>query len=129
MLLGLVAAFLAACGAAPANPDAAEADAAWEALLAEPGTARYEQFLAANRRAAGRHADPGDARGITYQVRALEAQAGEAARTRDALLAHEVADRVRFLREAGHLDLYEETVPGARARLTAGESLVAPLQE
>ena len=129
LLFVLAAALLGSCGDPTATPDDAAAEAAWRRLLDEPGTANYEAFIAANRRAAAWNPDPHDARGIGYQVRAIEAQAAQAVREKDGLLADSVVDRVRELRESGHLDLYEETSPGVRARLEAAEAAAEPLLE
>jgi len=120
---------LAACAPPPQSPLDQAAEEAWQALQDEPDSNRYEAFIAANRRAAGAHREPHDARGIAYQARALEAQAAQVVREKDALLAHEVADRVIELRRIGHLDLYEERLPGSRARFQAAEALVRPYLE
>jgi hypothetical protein len=120
--------FAAGCrpGAPPSPLDAA-ADAAFDVYRRSPDPTSFEAFLRANGAAADAHRDPFDARGIGYQLRALEIQTAEAVRTRDPHLAHAVADRVLELQGSGHIDLYDEVVPGARARLLAASELVRPL--
>ena len=118
---------VAGCAPRPTSPLDAAAEQAWQELQEQPDSNRYEAFINANRRAAGAHAEPDDARGIAYQARALEAQAAEAVRSKDPHLAHEVADRVIELRQRDLLGVYEERLPGSKVRFEAAEALVRPV--
>lgn len=102
-----------------------KAEAAWEAYHDKPSRAGYMAFLKANGQAAAGHGEPHDGVGIHYQVRALEVQAKEAVLTKDADIAQLVVDRVNQIEEQDYFELYEETVSGSRARLTAARDKAA----
>jgi len=114
----------AACGGA--GPGGAS-EAAWQLYLREPGTDTYENFIRVNRDLASRHGEPYDRTGIEYQLRAFDVMSREAARTSDAALAEEVS---RFIADVESRDLagvFEENVPGAKARLAEAKARVEPL--
>lgn len=114
---------LAACAERDPRDPGAAADAAWDEFRSARDTSGYESFIAANRTAAAAHARPHDARGVELQMRGIEAQARHAAAVGDPHLAGDSLARVRDLEERGHVDLYEELVPGARERLEAAAAL------
>ena len=120
---GVALLLLVACG--PIEPgDAAEkAEAAWKLYLAKPDTGSYENFIRANRSAAGNHGQPHDAVGVEYQLRALEVQASEAQRSNDARLAADVTERVEEIEGRDLAGVYEEALPGAKTRLAAAKAL------
>jgi len=112
----LLAVLLSACG--PREPELPpEVEQTWEEFRETPNGDTYLRFLHANRLAAMRHANPGDAVGVLHQVRALEAQADQAVRTTDLRLAATIVSRVLEIEEGEVIDLYEEVLPGARERI------------
>ena len=133
-VLGLaiaVGAGLAACDRTARSPEDAAAEQAWNALVAEPTSPRFRAFRDANLAAARAHGEMHDRWGVLYQVRAFEAQADEAVRTRGAAggeatrLAFEVTDAVDDLERKDLVSAYEEVLPGAAARLRAAREKAA----
>lgn len=122
----LLAVALPCCGGPPEDPATAEAERQWAILQADPTTPHFESFKAANLAAALRHEELHDRLGVQFQVRAYEAQADEAARTSDAAtasrLAYEVIDGIDDLTRRDLVRAYEETLPGAEARLVAARA-------
>ncbi len=119
---------LAGCTAEPEMSFADDAaEKAWVALQKTPTSQAYDLFIRSNRTAAMIHGDPNDKKGVRYQVRALEAQAGEAERSADVGIASDVDGRIDELEEGGLLDVYDEVLPGAAERLRAAAKRVLPV--
>jgi hypothetical protein len=122
----LLALLLAACdGFSSLPPPDPVAEKAWLDYRAAPTTAGYMYFIRENGKAAARNADPHDAVGIRYQVRALEVQAAEAERVADGELAVLVTDRVDEIEAGDLLEFYEERLPGSRDRMVAARDRAA----
>lgn len=121
-LLVVFGASVSACGP-PRAPTADEtADAAWKLYLSKPDPGTYDNFIRANRFAAHEHGLPHDAAGVEYQVRALEVQAAESERAKDASLADDVTMRVDEIAQHDLTGAYDEVLPGAKDRLAAAKA-------
>ena len=115
----------ASCGAPESGAAAEKAHDAWKLYLSNPDPATYENFIRANRAAADLHAMPHDAPGIEYQLRALEVMAQEAERTHDLNMADDVTGRIEEIETRDLVGVYDESVSGARERLTAAKARAA----
>ena len=125
LLLGALLLFCACDRASVAIDD--KAQAAWDLYRRKPDARSYQNFIAANRKAAHEHGEPHDATGIEYQVRALEVMTDEAARAKDAELANDVVDRVGELESRELVDVYDEALPGAKKRLADAKARASQL--
>lgn len=120
---GIALLLLSACGPGVPGTAAEKAEAAWKLYLSKPDPNTYENFIRANRSAAGEHGVPHDKVGIEYQLRALEVQASHAERTNDVRLAADVTERVGEIEARDLTGVYEESLPGAKSRLSAAKAL------
>ncbi len=128
--LTLIGLLLAACSNAPEVPGFPEkATRAYEAFLEEPNDVTYLRFIHVNRDVQIGRETPNDAIGILTQVRALEVQSMHAKSTGDLNIAESVVDRVREIGEGDVIDVYDEVLPGAKARLHAARDRVAKMIE
>jgi hypothetical protein len=113
----------AACGGPAAPPQVESAERAWDDLQREPTSANWKSFRAANLEAARVHRESHDRLGVQFQVRAMEAQAGEVHRVGDEVeasrLAWEVVDAVNDIEAKDLLRVYDDVLPGAANRLRA----------
>jgi hypothetical protein len=122
ILISVALLLFSACGPPEGGELSEKAHAAWKLYLSEPGPGTYENFIRANRAAAGKRNSPHDAVGIEYQLRALEVMAAESERANDARLAEDVIERVEEIEGHDLVGVYEETLPGAKSRLAAAKT-------
>jgi len=128
--LVLVTLVATACARGPEVPGfPEEATRAYQAFLDEPNANSYLGFIHANRKVALGRETPNDAIGILVQVRALEVQSLHAKSTGDLHIAVGVVDRVDQIEEGDVIDVYDEVLPGSKARLQAARARVAAMVE
>ena len=126
----LLAVLGAGCARGPEVPGFPEnATNAYEAYLDEPNANTYLRFIHTNRDVQRGRETPNDAIGILVQVRALEVQSLHAKSNGDLNLAVGVVDRVGEIEEGNVIDVYDEVLPGAKARLLAARARVAAMVE
>jgi len=126
----LIVLLATACGPSaevPGFPEAATR--AYESFLDDPNATTYLRFIQTNRDVQkGRDAQH-DAIGVLVQVRALEVQSLHAAASGDVAIAIGVVDRVGEIEEGDVIDVYDEVLPGAKARLHAARDRVVSLTQ
>jgi hypothetical protein len=133
----VLAAAASSCeGPPPAGDPAVEeavaaADRLWDAYRADPTADVYQAFRDATLAAARRHGEAHDALGVRLQVRLLEAEAREAARTTDpaerSRMAFEVIDAVDVLERRDLFRVWDESMEGASSSLRAAREAARAL--
>ena len=120
----------AACAEGPEVPGFPEkATRAYEAYLHQPSEAAYHNFIQENRKVQLGRETFNDDIGILVQVRALEIQSLHAESTGNLNLAVGVVDRVDEIEEGEVIEVYDEVLPGSKARLHAARDRVAAMVE
>jgi hypothetical protein len=118
------------CSHPPEVPGFPErATRAYEAFLEQPNPNTYHRFISENRKVGIGRETPNDEIGVLIQVRALEVQSIQAKATGNLNLAVGVVDRVGEIEEGEVIEVYDEVLPGAKARLHAARDRVAAMVE
>ena len=130
LLAAALSMVLLGCTAEPEVPGFPEiATRAYEGFLENPNQDTYLRFIHENRKVQIGRDTPNDEIGVLVQVRALEVQALHARATGDVNLAIGVVDRVGEIEEGEVIEVYDEVLPGAKARLHAARDRVAAMTQ